>query len=82
MESGAELRVDLEGAYALSQADDVVTVGASDDRLGRRLLAALLSGQLTGRPLEARWLTAAVDGWAFAAASDAGATLKARATAP
>ena len=52
-----------------------MTVCASDDRLGRRLLAVLLSGQQTGRPLKAMWLTAA-DDWAFAAASDAGATLK------
>lgn len=75
LDDGAELWVDDVGAYGVVRADEVLAVCASEARLGRRLLAALLAGQVTGRPLTARWLTAA-EPWAFAAANDAGASLK------
>lgn len=75
--AGNELWIDDDGAYALVRDGELTTACASDDRLGRRMLGALLSGQATGRPTTARWLTASTP-WAFAAAVDAGATLRGR----
>ena len=75
VDSGAQLYLDDEGAYALATDTEVVTLCATGPALGRRALVALLSGAVTGRCCTARWLTAATP-WAFEAAAEARASLK------
>ena len=75
--TGSECYLDGEGAYAVVSSGRLTWLAATDERLGRRALAALLSGSVTGAPLSAMWMTAEMQ-WAFLAATDAGAELGSR----
>ena len=75
--AGSACYLDDEGAYAIVTSDRLSWLAATDEHLGRRALAALFSGSVTGTPVSAMWMTAETQ-WAFLAATDAGAELSSR----